>query len=71
MYSTISATASDAGGVTKVEFYDGATLKGTATVAPYNQGWTISGSDNGTHSWTAVAYNGITSTTSSPVSSGF
>ena len=32
----IKATASDAVGVTKVEFYDGATLLGTDTTSPYS-----------------------------------
>ena len=52
---TLQALASDNVGVTKVEFYDGATLRGTDTSAPYSFDWTISFSDNGVHSWTARA----------------
>jgi hypothetical protein len=66
---TISASASDNVGVTKVEFYDGATLKGTDTSSPYDFAWTISSSDNGTHNWTAKAYDAANNTaTSSAVS---
>ena len=34
----INATAADAVGVTRVEFYDGATLLGTDTTSPYSFG---------------------------------
>ncbi len=54
---TLTATASDNVGVTRVEFYDGATLKGTDTTAPYAYGWSIVASDAGSHSWTARAYD--------------
>src|SRR5207247_8659714 len=54
---TINASASDNVGVTKVEFYDGATLKATATTAPYSYAWAITSANNGTHSWTAKAYD--------------
>jgi hypothetical protein len=54
---TITATASDNVGVTKVEFYDGATLKGTDTAAPYTYSWSITTADNGAHNWTAKAYD--------------
>ncbi|MFH1026092.1 MAG: Ig-like domain-containing protein, partial [Nitrospirota bacterium] len=54
---TITASASDNVGVTKVEFYDGSTLRGTDTTSPYNYVWTFTGSDNGTHNWTAKAYD--------------
>ena len=54
---TISATAADAVGVTRVEFYDGATLLGTDTTAPYSFGWAITSANNGSHSLTARAYD--------------
>ena len=51
---TLSATAADSdGAVAKVEFYDGATLVGTDTSAPYNLPWTFTAA--GTHSVTARA----------------
>ena len=53
----ITASASDNVGVSKVEFYDGATLKGTDTAAPYSYSWSISSAANGSHSWTAKAYD--------------
>jgi len=54
---TINATATDNVGVTKVEFYDGATLKGTDTSAPYSYTWSVTSADLGTHNWTAKAYD--------------
>ena len=54
----IDATASDNIGVTKVEFYDGATLKGTDTSSPYSYSWSIAVGDAGaSHNWTAKAYD--------------
>ena len=44
-------------GVTRVEFYDGATLLGTDTTAPYSFGWAITSANNGSHSLTARAYD--------------
>jgi hypothetical protein len=54
---TIYATASDNVGVTKVEFYDNGVLKGTDTTNAYTYAWTFAASNNGTHSWTAKAYD--------------
>ncbi len=54
---TLTATASDNVGVTRVEFYDGATLKGTDTTSPYSYAWSITATDAGTHTWTAKAYD--------------
>ncbi len=54
---TISASASDNIAVSKVEFYDGATLKGTDTTSPYSYDWTFGTSDNGSHTFTAKAYD--------------
>ena len=53
----ITASASDNVGVTKVEFYDGATLKGTDTNAPFYYDWSITTADAGSHTWTARAYD--------------
>ncbi|MCP4226239.1 MAG: hypothetical protein GY773_23125, partial [Actinomycetia bacterium] len=55
--TAVSADASDNVGVTRVEFYDGTTLKGTDTTSPYSYAWTFSSIDNGSHSWTAKAYD--------------
>lgn len=64
---TITANASDLDGtVTKVIFYDGSTLLGEDTTAPYSINWAASGS--GSHTLTAVATdNGNAQTTSQPV----
>jgi len=66
---TVPITASASGnGVAKVEFYDGTTLKGTDTASPYTYAWSITSTNNGTHSWTAKAYDTVNSTTSTAVS---
>jgi endoglucanase len=54
---TLTATASDNVGVTRVEFLDGATLLGTDTSAPYTQAVTLTSANNGTHSYTARAFD--------------
>ncbi len=64
---SINATASDNVGVTKVEFYDGATLKGTDTSSPYSYSWAFTSTDNGTHSFTAKVYDAAGNTTVSSV----
>ena len=53
----INASASDNVGVSKVEFYDGATLKATDFSAPYSYAWSITTADGGSHTWTAKAYD--------------
>ncbi|HEY1249876.1 MAG TPA: Ig-like domain-containing protein, partial [Thermoanaerobaculia bacterium] len=65
---TINATASDTDGtVTKVDFYNGATLLGTDNTSPYSFNWT--NVTTGTYSLTAVATdNGGVTGTSTPVS---
>lgn len=64
---TISATATDSdGSIAKVEFFDGATLVGTDTTAPYAASWTPA--TGGTHSITSRATdNSGAETTSAPV----
>jgi len=54
---TVSASAQDNIGISKVEFYDGATLKATDTSAPYAYVWSVADTDNGSHSFTAKAYD--------------
>ncbi len=54
---TLTATATDNTGVTKVEFYEGATLLGTASGTPYTQSLTFTRADNGTHNYTAKAFD--------------
>ncbi len=63
---TLSATASDNFGVTQVEFYDGTTLLGTATSAPYSLSWDTRTAANGVHSLTARAYDAAGFTGTSP-----
>jgi len=53
----ISARASDNDKVEKVEFYEDGILKGKDEDTPYSFNWTITSADNGTHSWTAKAYD--------------
>jgi len=54
---TLSATASDAVGVTKVEFYIDGVLKGTDTTSPYSMTYDSTTLTNGTHSLVAKAYD--------------
>ena len=61
---TLTATAADPDGtISKVEFYQGATLLGTATAAPYAYAWT--GVAAGTYSLTAKATDNQGATTTS------
>jgi subtilisin family serine protease len=62
----VSGTATDAGGIAKVEFYDGATLLGTDTSSPYSVNWDTTAATIGSHSLTLKAYDtaGNTTTTS-------
>ncbi len=62
---TLTATASDNVAVTKVEFYDGATLIGTKTAAPYTQSVAFTNANNGTHSYSAKAYDAAGNTRAS------
>jgi hypothetical protein len=62
---TLNATAADVDGtVSKVEFYNGATLLGTSATSPYTYTW--SNVAAGTYTLTAMAYDnsGITTTSS-------
>ena len=62
---TIYASASDNLGVSRVEFYDASTLKGTDTTNAYTYSWTFTGADNGAHNWIAKAYDAAGNVTSS------
>jgi len=65
---TISASASDNIGVARVDFYDGATLKGSDVTAAYSYDWAFTVVDNGAHIWTARAYDAAGNVaTSAPV----
>ncbi|MDX2006383.1 MAG: Ig-like domain-containing protein [Meiothermus sp.] len=54
---TLTATASDNVGVTKVEFFDGATKLGEDTSAPYTQTLSYTAANNGSKSYTAKAFD--------------
>ncbi len=55
--TTISATASDNVGVTKVEFYVDGMLKGSDTTAPYSHAWDTTTALNASHVLVAKAYD--------------
>ncbi len=55
--ATVTATASDNVGVTKVELYVNGTLKATDTTAPYNYAWNTKNVVNGNYTLTAKAYD--------------
>ncbi len=52
---TVAAKASDASGISKVEFYVDWSLEATVTSSPYNFNWTNGGS--GSHTVAAMAYS--------------
>ncbi|MBI2097253.1 MAG: hypothetical protein HYT40_03885 [Candidatus Sungbacteria bacterium] len=62
---TITADAWDNVVVTKVEFYDNGVLQATDDYAPYTYNWFVSHMPNGTHVWTAKAYDHENRSTSS------
>jgi hypothetical protein len=67
--TTLQASASDNVGVTQVVFYDGASVIGTDTTAPYSVSWSLGGVPKGTHTLTAKAHDAAGNvTTSAPVS---
>lgn len=55
--TSVSATASDSLGVTKVELYVDSTLKSTDTIAPYDFSLDTTTITNGTHTLMAKAYD--------------
>jgi hypothetical protein len=54
---TVSATASDNIGVTRVELWMDGALKATATAAPYSFTWNTTASTNGSHTLQTKAYD--------------
>jgi endoglucanase len=54
---TLTATASDNVGVSRVEFSEGAALLGTDTASPYTQVVSFTAANNGTHTYTAKAFD--------------
>src|SRR4051794_8986381 len=73
--TTVSASASDNIGVTKVEFYLDGALKSTDTTSPYSWSWDTTTATNGSHSLTSKAYDaalnvGTSTTVNVTVSNG-
>ena len=62
---TLTATASDDRGVARVEFYDGSALLGTDTSSPYTRSVALTQANNGTHIYSAKAYDTINQVTTS------
>ena len=54
---TVTTTASDTVGVSKVEFYVNSQLQGADTAAPYSFSWNTAALTNGSYSLTARAYD--------------
>jgi glycosidase len=64
---TLSVSASDNYGVSKVEFYYGSTLITTLTDAPYTTIWNTAYAHNATHEVTGKAYDEAGNTATTPV----
>jgi hypothetical protein len=62
---TLTATASDNVGVTRVEFYVDGALLGSSTTAPYAYSWNSSALADGSHTLTAKAYDAVNLVTTS------
>ena len=54
---TLGVTAGDNQGVTRLELYDGNILKGTTSSSSYTYAWSVTNANNGSHTWTAKAYD--------------
>jgi endoglucanase len=66
---SLNATAADNVGVVRVEFRDGTTLMNTVTSAPFSTSVALTSTNNGTHTYTAKAFDAAgNATTSAPVS---
>lgn len=63
----VTATAQDNVGVSRVEFYDGNTLKATDSTVPYAFDWAVTIADNGTHNLQARAYDAAGNVTGSSI----
>jgi len=57
--TTVTASATDNIGVTRVEFYLDGALQSTATASPYSWSWNTTTSANGSHSLTSKAYDAV------------
>ena len=67
--TTIQASAFDNRAVTQVVFYDGASVIGTDTTAPYSVSWNLLSASKGTHTLTVKAHDAAGNvTTSAPIS---
>jgi GH18 family chitinase len=64
---TLTANASDNVGVTRVEFYRGATKLGEDPTSPYTQSLSLSSADNGTLALSAKAFDAAGNTVTSSV----
>jgi subtilisin family serine protease len=64
---TIAATVMDSAVVNRVEFDEDGTPVGTASASPYVYDWTFTDVDNGTHWWTALAYDAANNVATSAV----
>jgi hypothetical protein len=60
---TLTAVASDNVAVTKVEFYQGSTLLGTDSSAPFTQTVTYGAANNGNYAYTAKAFDNANNST--------
>lgn len=66
--TTVQASASDNVSITQVVFYDGGTVIGTDTTAPYSVSWNLLTVSRGQHTLTAKAYDPAGNvTTSAPI----
>jgi poly(hydroxyalkanoate) depolymerase family esterase len=66
---TLSASATDDVGVVRVDFFDGSTLLGSDSTSPYALIVSVTSASNGTHAFTAKAYDAAGNAgTSTPVS---
>ncbi len=61
--TTVTASASDNVGVTKVEFYLDGALTATDTASPYSWSWSTTTSTNGAHALTSKAYDAAANST--------
>jgi hypothetical protein len=64
--TTVTASASDNVGVTRVEFYLDGVLQSTDTTSPYSWSWTTTSASNGSHSVVAKAYDAAGNVGTSP-----
>ena len=65
---TVSASASDNTGVARVEFWLDGQLRATDTSVPYAISWDSASASDGTHSWSALAYDAAANSASASVS---